>query len=159
MSDPKTPEPPHDDASDFPAPRHFILTPVTDGAYQKALPTITAVYLNTDKQPDGHFLMGMTGVSLDRHDTVTTKLLMHLFIQPYEDREDEEDPEGTQVFSDTCGFELSADQKTIDDFWMSVDKVKCFTLAISCDEYYFNCRVDSESTMVTDVKCDWRFLN
>jgi hypothetical protein len=145
-----------EETEEFPTPKHFILTPVTDGAYQRALPTVSAIYLNAEKQPDGHFLMGMTGVSLDRHDTDTTKLLMHLFIQPYEDREDEE---GAQVFTDTCGFELSAGQKTIDEFWENVAKVKSFTLAISCDEYYFHCRVDSESTMVTDVKCDWRFLN
>ena len=149
-------KPPPESSEDFPVPRHFILTPVKDGAYQKSLPTVTAVYLNADRQPDGLFLMGMLGVSLDRHDTADNLLLMHLFIQPEDEREE---IEGTQVFSDTCGFELSAEPKTINEFWESVSKVKCFTLAISCDEFYFHCRVDSESTAVTDVKCDWRFLN
>ena len=49
-------------SDEFPAPRHFVLTPVKDGAYHKGLPTITAVYLNCDKWPDGKFLMGMLGV-------------------------------------------------------------------------------------------------
>lgn len=157
MSEPQIPPKSPGESDEFPVPRHFILTPVKDGAYQKALPTITAVYLNCAKQPDGHFLMGMTGISLDRHDTDTKRLLMHLFIQPDDERA--EDDDGPQVFSDTCGFELSAKQETIDEFWASVNKVKCFTLVISCDEFYFHCRVDSESTMVTDVRCDWRFLN
>ena len=156
--DPGSPTPPPDD---FPVPRHFVLTPVKDGAYKVALPTVTAVYLGSARQPDRHFLMGMVGVSLDPHETDAQKLIMHLFIQP--DDDDEEDngvpEEGLQMFTDTCGFELSAEKKTMDEFMASVAKVKAFTLAISCDEFYFHCRVDTESTMVDEVKCDWRFLN
>lgn len=153
-NDPKSPPQASDE---FPTPRHFVLTPTKDGAYQKALPTVTAVYLGCERQPDGHFLMGTMGVSLDPHDTDPKKLIMHLFVQPEDEREDE--PDGVEIFTDTCGFELAAEQKTVDEFMISVSKVKAFTLAISCDEYYFHCRVDSESTAVTDVKLDWRFLN
>lgn len=150
--------PPGDSSEeDFPTPDHFVLSPVRDGSYSKGLPTITAVYLGCLAHPIGHFLMGMVCVSLDPHETDTAKLLLHLFIQPED--EDLEEVELATVFSETCAFELKASQKIIDEFTESVQKIKAFTLAISTDEYYFTCRVDSEATTVTDVKCDWRFLN
>jgi hypothetical protein len=143
---------------DFPPPLHFVLTPVKDGAYHKGLPTVTAVYLNCEKWPDGTFLMGMLGVSLDPHDTEATKLILHMFIQP-EDEEQAEQDSRMEVFSDTCGFELSSEVKTLTEFLEGVRKIKAFTLAVSTEEYYFCCRVDAESTAVTEVKCDWRYLN
>jgi hypothetical protein len=147
-----------DTSSEFPPPAHFVLTPVKDGAYHKGLPTVTAVYLNLDKWPDGKFLMGTTGVTIDPHESDLGKLMLHLFIQPDEE-EVETNDEGMQVFTDTCGFELTADAKVVEEFLDNIRKVKSFTFAVSTEEYYFSCRVDSESTMVTDVRCDWRYLN
>lgn len=147
---------PEDTSSEVPPPRHFMLTPVKDGAYHKGLPLITAVYLNCEKWPDGKFLMGMQGVSLDPHETDPARMVIHLFIQPEETLEEST---GMEVFSDTAGFELAADEKIVEEFWENVRKVKAFTLAVSTDEYYFTCRVDTESTMATDVRCDWRYLN
>lgn len=158
MSDesPNTPSTPGSPADDFPKPSHFVLEPIPDGAYQKGLPTITAVYLGCKETPEPSELMFMAGCALDLHESKTDHLLLHLFIPP---PEDEELTETSLMVSDTAGFELSSAQKTIDDFWECMIKVKAFTFAVSCDHYYFRCRVNFDSTEVTDTHCDYRLLH
>jgi hypothetical protein len=140
----------------FPVPDHFILTPVLDGAYGKHLPTVTAIYIGCAARPEGLFLMGMVSVALEPHDTEQNKICLHLFIEP---DEIEEEDIGATVFAETAAFELAAEVKVIQEFWDNVRKVKVFTLAISSDDYFFSCRVDYEGATVSDVKCDWRYLN
>jgi hypothetical protein len=157
---PKTqPEP----ANDFPVPRHFVLTPVKDGAYKKSLPKLTAVYLNCEKWPPGEFLSNLAGVSLDRDETDPERMHLSLFVPP-EDLPDgmiEEITEenSMQVFADTGNFTLRARLEVMEDFWDNISKIKAFTLAVSTEDYYLEARVNFDSTEVTELDCTFRLLN
>lgn len=140
---------------DIPVPRHFVVSPVkeTNG---KNLPKLTAVYLHCDKWPSGILMENLTGVSLDRDPDEPSKMHLALFAPAPDDDLQEGD---TVVFTDTAAFTLTAPPDVIHSFWDNIAKIKTFILAVSTEEYYFEAKVNFDSTEVTQMTCEYRHLN
>lgn len=153
MSEDDQDDPPDDlEAADaLPKPKHFVLTPVTDGSYHRALPTVTAVYIGCEHAPDLDDLLAIDGGILDKDMLDPAKLELCLFLPPVGGS-----PDGIEM--ETFAYELVSKPETIEKFWLSVGKVKSFMFAVSADDYYFSCRISTETSEATALRHDLRLL-
>lgn len=150
-----TPNQPSDDsepAESLPRPKHFVLSPVKDGDYQRNLPTVTAVYLGCVDVPNPEELLKIDGGMLDLDLDDKTRMELCLFLPP------PNSPHDAQVM-ETFAYELSSAAETITEFWDSVGKIKAFRFAVSADNYYFHCRISTDSARATNLHLDSRLLH
>ena len=148
------PEAPAKEPEALPEPKRFVLSPVEDGGFAKGLPTITAVYVGQPgSTPDPKALTRIDGGTVDFDKAVPTELQISIFIAPVE--EDFADDHFSEVFS----YSLTADVKTIAMFKDNIAKVKCFTFAISTDDYSFTCNINTKTSDATESSCSYRLLH
>lgn len=141
----------------FPGPKYFALEAVDDGAYKKHLPTVTAVFIGSDVSPKSSDLMKIEGGMVEPDDKVENQVQLHLFF-PTGD-EDYDVPTSPQTFSEVCTFELPAEKEIVDLFLDNVSKVKAFNFAVSTVDYYFSCRINPDTTEVSEINCTYRALH
>lgn len=133
----------------IPEPKHFVVSPVEDGAFSKHLPTITAVYLGLETQVDPSTLSNIDGGSVDKDDTVPGGLQLSLFVQPKD----------AEAFMDVATYPMTAPKHAADMFLDNLKKIKCFVFAISTDDFYYQCKIDTKSASTTESTCTYRLLN
>ena len=141
-----------DGSEALPRPKHFVVAPVLDGAYHRSLPTITAVYVGCSEVPDMEELMCIDGGILDRDQINPNKLEICLFLPGPPGAAD-----GIEV--ETFSYELTSETKIIEEFWTCVKRIKAFVFAVSTDNYYFYCRISTETSKATSLKGEPRLLN
>lgn len=135
----------------IPTPRAFVIEVVEDGAYRKQLPTLTAVFVGCNTTPDPEELGRLDGASIDTDPKDPDRIQLNIFITPRQG--------DTSKFSDVFSYSVRCEAKTIKNFLSDVKKVKTFVFAVSCDDFYFKCKVDTDSSNVLESSCEYRLLH